>query len=83
MGAPALAGQVKNQPVFVPVHKPFKAPKVSISIAHLQPDAPRPSFSLLLSASGEHREESGFGGCGQRTRLLGLQKSCQLQMDIL
>lgn len=71
VGAPALDGQVKNQSVFVPVHKPFKTPKVSISIVRLQPDAPRPTFSLLLSASGEHREDSGFGGCGQQTRLLG------------
>lgn len=66
VGAPALDGQVKNQSVFVPVHKPFKTPKVSISIVRLQPDAPRPTFSLLLSASGEPGRTLGLAAVASR-----------------
>ena len=89
VGALAWAGQMKNKSVFALIHKPFKTPKVSISIVRLQPDVASPMSSLLLCASGWHREGSGFGCCGQQTRLSwvrllqGLQKSCQLQTDIL
>ena len=88
VGAPALAGQVKNQSVFVPVHKPFKTPKVSISIVYLQPEPPAPRSlcsSLCLDSTGRTLGlAAGASGPGSWARLLqGLQSSCQLQVGIL
>ena len=52
VGALALAGQVKYQSVFVPVHKPFKTPKVSISIVYLQPHVLSAPLCVWIAQGG-------------------------------